>query len=194
MPDSGCNPLRERQYWSVQEIVCAGRAATAARTVNNERARRDEARPVGRESNADISSGRRVGLPSHRGAAGRTRMQLSEGARRYRIKARSSCARESLEAAFGRAQIRSGRNHHLGRAARGYLVGWGKCHGAEKAWHRPGGRVIGLHNTGWSMIGADSKGSQPNNIRTSALRPPFPSAACYRAGRRAPSGGPSVTA
>lgn len=48
----------------------------AARTVNKERSRAGEAKEASRSSTDDISSGRRGGRRSHRGAGGRTRDQL----------------------------------------------------------------------------------------------------------------------
>lgn len=61
----------------------------AARTVNKERARAGEARQASRTSIEDISSGRRGGLRSRRGAQGRTKAQLYYEARQRGIKGRS---------------------------------------------------------------------------------------------------------
>ena len=69
----------------------------AARTVNKERARAGEANQASRTSTNDISSGRRGGLRSHRGAGGRTRDQLYEEAKRRGISGRSKMSKRELE-------------------------------------------------------------------------------------------------
>ena len=74
----------------------------AARTVNKERARAGEARESSRSSTDDISSSRRGGLRSHKGAGGRTRDQLDNEARRKGIKGRSRMNKADLERAVGR--------------------------------------------------------------------------------------------
>ena len=74
----------------------------AARTVNKERARAGEASQASRTSTNDISSGRRGGLRSHRGAGGRTRDQLYEEAKRRGISGRSKMSKRELEDAVGR--------------------------------------------------------------------------------------------
>ena len=74
----------------------------AARTVNKERARSGEAKKSSRTSTEDISSGRRGGLRSHRGPAGRTRDQLYEEARHNNVKGRSKMTKAELERAVGR--------------------------------------------------------------------------------------------
>jgi hypothetical protein len=74
----------------------------AARTVNKERARAGEAKESSRLSVEDISSGRRGGLRSHRGAGGRTRDQLYEEARRRNVPGRSKMTKAELERAVGR--------------------------------------------------------------------------------------------
>ena len=71
----------------------------AARTVNKERARAGEAKEASKTSLDDISSGRRGGLRSHRGAGGRTRDQLYEEAKRKGVKGRSSMTKAELEKA-----------------------------------------------------------------------------------------------
>lgn len=73
----------------------------AARTVNKERARAGESREASRTSTEDISSGRRGGLRSHKGAGGRTRDQLYAEARRRNIKGRSSMSKKELQDALG---------------------------------------------------------------------------------------------
>jgi hypothetical protein len=99
---------RERQY----EHIKAGleergtdestAEEIAARTVNKERARAGEAKRASRASTQDISSGRRGGLRSHRGAGGRTKEQLYAEAKRKRIPGRSSMSKAELEKAVGR--------------------------------------------------------------------------------------------
>ncbi len=78
----------------------------AARTVNKERARHGEARESSRLSREDISSGRRGGLRSHRGAGGRTKEQLYQEARSLGIKGRSSMNKAELERAVSRKRSR----------------------------------------------------------------------------------------
>jgi hypothetical protein len=74
----------------------------AARTVNKERARSGEAESSSRLSKADISSGRRGGIRSHRRSPrGRTRDQLYEEARRRNIRGRSKMTKAQLERALG---------------------------------------------------------------------------------------------
>ena len=74
----------------------------AARTVNKERARAGESRTASRSSTDDISSGRRGGLRSHRGAGGRTRAQLYNEARHQGITGRSKMNKAELERAVDR--------------------------------------------------------------------------------------------
>jgi hypothetical protein len=108
MPQRSWSAKRERQYDHVKQgLVERGepeRTAEeiAARTVNKERARSGEAKQSSRTSTDDISSGRRGGLRSHRGAGGRTRDQLYEDARRRGIKGRSKMTKAQLEKAVGR--------------------------------------------------------------------------------------------
>jgi hypothetical protein len=104
----GASPKRERQYEhikdSAQERGESPKRATeiAARTVNKERARAGESRTASKTSTQDISSGRRGGLRSHSGAAGRTKEQLYAEARKRNIKGRSSMTRAQLEKALSR--------------------------------------------------------------------------------------------
>jgi hypothetical protein len=99
---------RARQYEHIKEsLEDRGRSEDvaeeiAARTVNKERARHGEARESSRLSREDISSGRRGGLRSHRGAGGRTRDQLYEEARHMGIKGRSRMNKAELERAISR--------------------------------------------------------------------------------------------
>ena len=108
MPQQAWSDKRERQYEHIKQGL-AGRGEDedtaeeiAARTVNKERARAGEAKESSRTSTDDISSGRRGGLRSHRGAGGRTRDQLYNEARSKGIKGRSKMTKAGLEAAVGR--------------------------------------------------------------------------------------------
>jgi hypothetical protein len=104
----GASPKRERQYEhiknSAQERGESPKRATeiAARTVNKERARAGESRTASKTSTQDISSGRRGGLRSHSGAAGRTKEQLYAEARKRNIKGRSGMTKAQLEKALSR--------------------------------------------------------------------------------------------
>jgi hypothetical protein len=108
MPSRTWSNKRERQYKHIKTGLenrgDSEREAEqiAARTVNKERARSGEAARSSRTSTRDISSGRRGGLRSHRGAGGRTRDQLYEEARRKGIKGRSNMNKSELEKAVGR--------------------------------------------------------------------------------------------
>jgi hypothetical protein len=107
VPRNDWSSKRERQYQHVMESLQAqGRPAPvaeeiAARTVNKERARHGEANQASSTSTKDISSGRRGGLRSHRGPAGRTREQLYGEAKRRGIRGRSTMSKSQLEAALG---------------------------------------------------------------------------------------------
>ncbi|HXS64933.1 MAG TPA: plasmid stabilization protein [Streptosporangiaceae bacterium] len=104
----GSSPKRERQYEHIkdgqeQRGVSEGRAKEiAARTVNKERARSGESRTASRSSTKDISSSRRGGLRSHKGAGGPTKAQLYNEARQRGIKGRSSMSKAQLARALGR--------------------------------------------------------------------------------------------
>jgi hypothetical protein len=108
MPQGAWSAKRERQYEHIKDgLVERGRSEDtaeeiAARTVNKERARAGEAREASRTSTEDISSGRRGGQRSHRGAGGRTRDQLYNEARRKGVKGRSKMNKAALERAVGR--------------------------------------------------------------------------------------------
>jgi hypothetical protein len=104
----GSNPKRERQYQHIKASAerrgeSIPRAEEiAARTVNKERARSGEAKTASRTSTQDMSSSRRGGLRSHRGAAGPTYEQLYSEARNRGIKGRSSMNKAQLARALGR--------------------------------------------------------------------------------------------
>ena len=108
MPQQGWSKKRERQYEHIKEgLEDRGRSEEtaqeiASRTVNKERARAGEARQASRTSTDDLSSSRRGGLRSHRGAGGRTKAQLYEEARRRNVRGRSSMSKAELARAVGR--------------------------------------------------------------------------------------------
>lgn len=108
MPQGAWSNKRERQYDHIKEgLIERGEdedtaAEVAARTVNKERARAGEAKESSRTSTDDISSGRRGGLRSRRGAGGRTRDQLYNEARQKGIEGRSKMNKAELERAVGR--------------------------------------------------------------------------------------------
>ena len=114
MPQEAWNAKRERQYEHIKQgLKERGRSndtaeEIAARTVNKERARSGEAKTSSRTSREDISSGRRGGLRSHRGAGGRTRDQLYEEAKDLGIEGRSSMNKQQLLRAVNRRSGRSG--------------------------------------------------------------------------------------
>ncbi len=108
MPQQAWSKKRERQYEHIKEgLEERGRSEDtaeeiAARTVNKERARAGEAEQASRTSTKDISSGRRGGLRSHRGAGGRTKEQLYNEAKNKGVKGRSKMTKAELEKAVGR--------------------------------------------------------------------------------------------
>ena len=108
MPQKAWSAKRERQYEHIKEgLEEQGRPEDlaeeiAARTVNKERARAGEAATASRSSIDDISSGRRGGLRSHRGPAGRTFDQLYNEAKERGIKGRSKMNKGDLERALKR--------------------------------------------------------------------------------------------
>ena len=114
MPQKAWSAKRERQYEHIKSgLKAQGRPEgtaeeIAARTVNKERARAGEAKESSRTSREDISSGRRGGLRSHRGAQGRTRDQLYEEAKDLGIEGRSSMNKQQLLRAVDRRTGRRG--------------------------------------------------------------------------------------
>lgn len=108
MPQPGWSDKRERQYEHIKDgLLDRGEAEDtaeeiAARTVNKERARAGESQEASRTSTDDISSGRRGGLRSHKGAGGRTRDQLYAEARKKNIEGRSTMSKAELEKALER--------------------------------------------------------------------------------------------
>jgi hypothetical protein len=108
MPQPAWSAMRDRQYEHIKDgLKERGRSEAlaeeiAARTVNKERARAGESKQASRTSIDDLSSGRRGGLRSHRGAGGRTRDQLYEEARHKGIEGRSKMSKAQLERAVDR--------------------------------------------------------------------------------------------
>jgi plasmid stabilization system protein ParE len=108
MPQEAWSPKRERQYEHIKEGLRERGTSNdlaeeiAARTVNKERARSGEAATSSRSSTDDISSGRRGGMRSHRGAGGRTYKQLYNEARERGIEGRSRMSKRQLERALAR--------------------------------------------------------------------------------------------
>ena len=108
MPQRAWSGKRERQYDHIKASLREqGKSEDlaeeiAARTVNKERARAGESRTASRSSTDDISSARRGGLRSHRGAGGRTRAQLYNEARHQGIAGRSKMNKAELERAVDR--------------------------------------------------------------------------------------------
>jgi hypothetical protein len=99
---------RGRQYEHIKDSLrergtSEGRAEEiAARTVNKERARHGESSTASRLSKADISSGRRGGIRSHRKSPrGRTKDQLYEEAKDRNIRGRSKMTKAQLQRALG---------------------------------------------------------------------------------------------
>ncbi|MEW2399937.1 plasmid stabilization protein [Streptomyces sp. NPDC046862] len=106
---AGSSRKRERQYEHVKESAeqrgeSTGRAKKiAARTVNKQRARSGESRTASRTSTRDPkSASQRGGERSHSGAAGPTRDQLYEEAKKRDIEGRSSMNKRQLQKALGR--------------------------------------------------------------------------------------------
>ncbi len=108
MPQQAWTEKRERQYEHIKDgLLDRGEdedtaEEIAARTVNKERARSGEAKESSRSSTDDLSSGRRGGLRSHKGAGGRTYDQLYNEARHKGIEGRSKMNKAQLEKAVDR--------------------------------------------------------------------------------------------
>jgi hypothetical protein len=108
MPQQAWSDKRERQYEHIHDgLKEHGRSEKeakeiAARTVNKERARAGESKESSRSSVADISSGRRGGLRSHRGPGGPTYEQLYNQARQRNISGRSRMNKAQLARALER--------------------------------------------------------------------------------------------
>jgi plasmid stabilization system protein ParE len=107
MPKRAWSAKRERQYEHIKDgLEKRGKSEDtaeeiAARTVNKERARAGESQSSSRSSTNDLSSGRRGGLRSHRGEAGKTYRQLYNEAKDRGIRGRSRMNKAQLERAVG---------------------------------------------------------------------------------------------
>ncbi|NUR61774.1 MAG: plasmid stabilization protein [Catenulispora sp.] len=107
MPRGQWSTKRERQYKHIKDSAMdRGESEDtaeeiAARTVNKERARHGEAKESSKLSRKDMSSGRRGGLRSHKGAGGRTFDQLYAEAKDRNIKGRSKMTKSELLKALG---------------------------------------------------------------------------------------------
>ena len=105
MPQQAWSKKRERQYEHIKKGLLEGGESEdraeeiAARTVNKTRAQEGEAKESSRLSKEDISSSRRGGLRSHRGAQGRTFDQLYEEAKKLKVKGRSKMNKKELQRA-----------------------------------------------------------------------------------------------
>ena len=103
----GASPKRERQNEHIKDSALdrgesEQRAEEiAARTVNKERARSGESRTASRTSLKDMSSSKRGGQRSHKGAQGPTYDQLYEEARKRNVHGRSDMNKEQLKKALG---------------------------------------------------------------------------------------------
>lgn len=103
----GASPKRERQYEHIKDSALdrgesEQRAEEiAARTVNKERARSGESKTASRTSLQDMSSSKRGGQRSHKGAQGPTYDQLYEEARKRNVHGRSDMNKEQLKKALG---------------------------------------------------------------------------------------------
>ena len=103
----GASPKRERQYEHIKESAedrgeSESRAKEiAARTVNKERARSGESKTASRTSTQDMSSSKRGGQRSHKGAQGPTYEQLYEEAKKRNVQGRSDMNKAQLKRALG---------------------------------------------------------------------------------------------
>ena len=108
MPSTDWSAKRKRQYQHIKDSVLARGESEplaeeiAARTVNKERAQHGESMEASASSVEDISAGRRGGLRSHTGAAGRTVAQLRNEASQRGIRGRSHMNKAQLELALKR--------------------------------------------------------------------------------------------
>ena len=108
MPQTTWSAKRERQYAHIKNsLLQRGKPKPlaeeiAARVVNKERAQHGESVEASPSSIHDMTAGRRGGLRSHRGAGGRTLLQLRNEARQRGLKGRSKMNKAQLEQALQR--------------------------------------------------------------------------------------------
>lgn len=108
MSKNSWSDKRERQYQHIKDSeLHEGKSEKtaeeiAARTVNKVRAQKGESRTSRKTSTQDLSPSRRGGLHSHSGAAGRTKAQLYQEARKRNIAGRSSMDKAQLQEALAR--------------------------------------------------------------------------------------------
>lgn len=106
MPTTAWSAKRERQYAHIKaSLLESGKPEPlaqeiAARVVNKERAQHGESVEASASSLNDMSASRRGGLRSHKGAGGRTLLQLRNEARQRGVKGRSTMNKAQLEAAL----------------------------------------------------------------------------------------------
>lgn len=108
MPSTAWSALRKRQYSHIKtSLLESGKPGPlaeeiAARVVNKERAQHFESVEASASSLNDMPASRRGGLRSHKGAGGRTLLQLRNEARQRGLKGRSKMNKAELEAALQR--------------------------------------------------------------------------------------------
>ena len=106
MPQRAWSNKRERQYEHIKDSAKKRGTSTrrakeiAARTVNKERARKGEARQAPRSSVRDTSPSRRGGLRSGTSRPkGRTKKQLYNEAKKFKVPGRSKMTKQQLQRA-----------------------------------------------------------------------------------------------
>lgn len=108
MPKKAWSAKRERQYTHIKDsLIERGKPLPlaeeiAARVVNKERAQHGESVEASSSSINDMSASQRGGLRSHKGAGGRTLLQLRNEARQRGLKGRSKLNKAQLEQALKR--------------------------------------------------------------------------------------------
>jgi len=108
MPSKVWSAKRERQYVHIKESLIEGgkplalAEEIAARVVNKERAQHGESVTASPSSINDMPASQRGGSRSHKGAGGRTLLQLRNEARQRGLKGRSSMNKAQLEQALAR--------------------------------------------------------------------------------------------
>ena len=106
MPEKTWSAKRERQYAHIKQgLQKDGKPEPlaeeiAARVVNKERAQHGESKEASPSSLNDMPASRRGGLRSHKGAGGRTLLQLRNEARERGVKGRSKMNKAQLEQAL----------------------------------------------------------------------------------------------